>query len=121
VKYHSTKFDGRWWEDIKISEYNANWGGETGGARLTKYLSPQTVTIYADNALPRLQAKYGLVRDPRGECEILKKFWIFGENDDVAPPLVVYADLLATADERNLETARMIYDEYLTPLANENS
>ena len=36
--------------------------------------------------------------------EILQKFWQDGEIGTVAPPLVVYADLLATADERNLTT-----------------
>ncbi|MDQ3750899.1 MAG: type IV toxin-antitoxin system AbiEi family antitoxin [Acidobacteriota bacterium] len=121
VKYHSTKYGGRWWEDVDINEYKAVWGGETGGAILTKHLKPQTATVYADSMLPKLQAIYGLVRDEKGEIEILKKFWTFGELGNVAPPLVVYADLLATADERNLETAQIIYDRYLAPLAEENS
>lgn len=121
VKYHSTKYDGRWWEKIDIAEYNAVWGGETGGAVLTKHLRPQTATIYADSMLPKLQAKYGLVRDEKGEIEILRKFWKFGEVGDVAPPLVVYADLLATADQRNIETAQIIYDKYLTQITEENS
>jgi hypothetical protein len=121
IRYHSTKFSGRWWEDIDINEYKAVWGGETGGAILTKHLKPQTATVYADSMLPKLQAKYGLVKDEKGEIEILKKFWMFGEVDKVAPPLVVYADLLATADERNLETAQIIYDRYLAPLTEETS
>lgn len=117
VRFHSTKQNGRWWEEINIEEYKAVWGGENGGAILTKHLKPQNATIYADSNLPKLQAKYGLVKDEKGEIEILKKFWSFGEVGDVAPPLVVYADLLATADERNLETAQMIYDEYLAQIA----
>jgi hypothetical protein len=121
VRYHSSKFTGRWWEEVDISEYKAVWGGETGGAILTKHLKPQTATVYADSTLARFQAKYGLVRDERGEIEILRKFWKFGEIDNVAPPLVVYADLLATADERNLETAQIIYDRYLASLTKENS
>ncbi|MGI8668850.1 MAG: type IV toxin-antitoxin system AbiEi family antitoxin [Aridibacter sp.] len=121
VRYRSTKFDGRWWDNVDIAEYDAVWGGETGGAILTKHLRPQTATIYADSMLPKLQAKFGLVRDEKGEIEILRKFWKFGEVDDVAPPLVVYADLLATADQRNLETAQIIYDEYLAHIAEENS
>jgi hypothetical protein len=40
-----------------------------------------------------------------------------GEVGDVAPPLVIYADLIATADERNVETAQFIYDRYLAELA----
>lgn len=121
VRYHSTKFSSRWWEEVDLAEYKAVWGGETGGAKLTKHLKPQTATIYADSMLPRLQAKYGLVREARGEIEILKRFWTFGEVGDVAPPLIVYANLLATADERNLATAQIIYDKYLAQIAEENS
>ena len=121
VKYHSTKFEGRWWENINILEYNAVWGGETGGAFLTKHLKPQTATIYANSALSKLQLKYGLVKDEKGEIEILQKFWTFGEIKNVAPPLVVYADLLATADERNIETAQIVYDKYLAQNTEESS
>lgn len=117
VRFHSTKQTGRWWEKIDITEYNAVWGGETGAAILTKHLRPQTATIYSDSMLARLQAKYGLIRDEQGEIEILRKFWKFGEIGNVAPPLVVYADLLATADERNIETAQIIYDKYLAQIA----
>lgn len=121
VRFHSTKQTGRWWEKIDITEYNAVWGGETGGAILTKHLHPETATVYADSMLPKLQAKYGLIRDTKGEIEILKKFWKFGEIGDVAPPLVVYADLLETADERNLETAQIIYDRYLAQITEETA
>lgn len=123
VRFHSTKQTGtRWWEEINIKDYKAVWGGETGGAELTKHLKPQTATIYADSVLPKLQAKYGLVRYDKGEIEILRKFWTSGEvSETVAPPLVVYADLLGSADERNLETAREIYDKYLAQIAEENS
>ena len=122
VRYSSSKQKGtRWWEEIKIEDYQAVWGGETGGDVLTKHLKPQRATIYADSNLPKLQAKYGLVKDERGEIEILRKFWTFGEIGNAAPPLVVYADLLATADERNLETAQELYDRYLAQIAEEDS
>lgn len=116
VRYKSTKHQGRWWDEIDITEYNAVWGGESAAARLTKYLRPQNVTLYADSNLTRLQARYGLVRDESGNVDILRRFWTAGEVNDCAPPLVVYSDLVATADERNLEAARMIYDKHIAPL-----
>ncbi|MBD3557342.1 hypothetical protein H6S82_00465 [Planktothrix sp. FACHB-1355] len=119
VRFISRKFEGRWWDDVEIKDYNAVWGGEKGGELLTNHLRPATVAIYADSLLPRLQAKYGLVRSKQGNIEILEKFWTGGaESGDeaVAPPLVVYADLIATGDERNLETAQMIYERYLAEL-----
>jgi hypothetical protein len=119
VRFRSKKYDGRWWDEVEIAEYKACWGGEIGGARLTRHLKPATATIYSDSLLPRLQVQYGLIRDESGNVEILKKFWTRGEIDDVvAPPLVVYADLVGTADERNLETAQIIYERYLAELTN---
>lgn len=117
VRFQSKKYDGRWWEAVDITHYNACWGGETGGALLTKHLKPEIATIYSDSLLPRLQAQYGLVRDGRGNVEILNKFWTGGEGSETAPPLVVYADLVATADGRNLETAQLIYERYLIDIA----
>ncbi len=116
IRYKSTKYKGRWWDEINITEYNAAWGGESAGARLTKYLKPQNVTIYADSNLTRFQARYGLVRDETGNVDILRRFWSSGEVNNCAPPLVVYSDLVATADDRNLEAARMIYDKHIAPL-----
>ncbi|HMF76515.1 MAG TPA: type IV toxin-antitoxin system AbiEi family antitoxin [Bryobacteraceae bacterium] len=34
----------------------------------------------------------------------------------LAPPLLVYADLMATGDPRNLETAKILYEQFLKPL-----
>lgn len=117
VRFRSVKYNGRWWEDVDITEYNACWGGETGGALLTRHLKPAIATIYSDSLLPLLQAKYGLVREKKGNVEILKKFWKSNETNETAPPLVVYADLLGTADCRNIETAEMLYDKYLAQIA----
>ncbi len=104
-----------WWQQINIEQFHACWGGEIGAKYLVGHLKPEAVTIYADSLLPILQAKNGLRRDPQGNIEILKPFWK-GQTGDTAPPLVVYADLISTADERNLETAQMIYDKYLARL-----
>lgn len=116
LRFVSSKFEGRWWDEVEISDYKAVWSGEKGGELLTKHLKPATVTIYSNSRLPRLQAKYGLVREEKGNVEILEKFWTADESENVAPPLVVYADLIATADERNLETAQIIYERYLAKL-----
>ncbi|MBC3833208.1 hypothetical protein H8K33_16990 [Undibacterium amnicola] len=34
----------------------------------------------------------------------------------MVPPLLVYADLMATGDARCIETAKMIYDEHVARL-----
>jgi hypothetical protein len=58
--------------------------------------------------------------DVNGEIEILETFWPTAEarqqngiDNDIAPPLLVYADLMATADPRNIETAQLIREQIL--------
>jgi hypothetical protein len=52
------------------------------------------------------------------EIEVLKYFWdkdhpLFRVEPDLVPPLLVYAELTASGDSRNLETAQKLYDEFL--------
>lgn len=115
ARFEQEPSGGRWWQNVEIEKYQAVWGGETGAEILTKYLKPQVVTIYADSVLPRLQAQYGLKRRADGDIEILQKFWGI-KTESTAPPLIVYADLIASGDSRNLEAAKIIYDKYLIRL-----
>lgn len=57
--------------------------------------------------------------DPNGNTEVLQAFWNLPADEkhaDVVPPLLAYADLMATEDRRNLETARLIYEQFLEPI-----
>ncbi len=105
-----------WWRDVDIRHYDACWGGEVAGARLTQYLKPETVTIYADTPPGKLILEYKLKKAGNGRIEILNPFWKpdpHGINRGTVPPLLVYADLMATGDARNIETAGLIYEKYL--------
>lgn len=107
-----------WQMAAELPVSGALWGGETAGAKLTGYLKPAITTIYLQNS-PSLQSellkKLRLVKDPEGDVELREVFWHFDspEVPGSAPPLLVYADLLATADDRNLETARIVHDKHL--------
>lgn len=120
-RFRTDKFQGRWWEDVKIKDFDAVWGGEIAAEKLTRHLKPETVTVYADAPLPKFQARFGLRRDTGGNIEIIKKFWQMSEEGETAHPLVVYSDLLATGDERNLETARIIYEKEIARLTGETT
>lgn len=105
-----------WWKEAQPERDGACWGGEVAAAKMTRYLKPQVKTIYAPTKLAALQVKFGLKPDDRGDTEILKKFWVFNDKSpypDTAPVLLVYADLIASGDDRNAETAKIIYDRYL--------
>ncbi|HEY6807073.1 MAG TPA: type IV toxin-antitoxin system AbiEi family antitoxin [Pyrinomonadaceae bacterium] len=117
-RYH--KEDARkWWKKAELPA-EAFWGGEIGAALITRHLSPEAVTIYCETNLPKLQAQQALRRDSNGETELLRRFWAFDKWDEqdkhVVPPLLIYADLIRTANDRNLETAEILYDQCIARL-----
>ena len=105
-----------WWQHTDIKAFDAYWGGETAAARLTRHLKPQTVTIYTIKEPAQLLLANRIRRHPQGDIEILKAFWRFDEDlprREWVHPILVYADLMATADARNIEIATMIYEREL--------
>jgi hypothetical protein len=123
-RYHAKDKD--WWKNITFptdTNYNTYWGGEIAAMKLTGYLKPMIVTIYTKELPGKIVLKYRLTKDPEGEVELLKPFWDFEhnfQNRGIVPPILVYADLIATGDPRNIETARIVYDRELTGLIGEN-
>lgn len=105
------------WKDLKPLDYEAAWSGEVGAYLLDGYLSPEMQTLY----LPRDEFR-NLVIEHRlsktdaahypdeGVIWVYDKFWSNEEPSDIAPDILVYADLLSTDDPRNLEAAKRIYD-----------
>jgi len=105
-----------WWEKTDLKEINALWGGEVAANIMTEYLRPQIITVYAKQPIGRFLLKNKLKNDVNGDIEILEIFWKFEQDrlhNDLVPPLLIYADLMATGDTRNIETARMIYEKEL--------
>jgi len=118
-RYHAENQD--WWQNTVIE--NAVWGGEVAANKMTGYLKPEQITIYADILPDRLIIQHRLRLDPKGEIEWLTPFWDFDYPEKkiaLVPPLLVYADLLVRADGRTIETARMVYEQYLTRYFTEN-
>ena len=106
----------RWWQETDIAEHRGYWGGEIAADRLTQYLKPQNATIYADKLPARLLLENRLQKAPDGNIEILRPFWQFDYPQKglrVVPPLLVYADLIATGEGRNIDAARMVYDKHV--------
>jgi len=113
-----------WWQQKTLDPFRAQWGGEVAAAKLTQYLQPETITIYTTpQELDQLLIKNRLKRDQTGDIEILKRFWKLPEiwkHEDLVHPILMYADLLATGNERNIETAKMIYDQHIVQLIRED-
>jgi hypothetical protein len=81
----------------------------TSAARLTRHLRPGTATFYAPAIDPKAILKLVLKADAEGNVDFRRRFWDFlGEDRQLTPTLLVYADLLAIGDARCLETAQVL-------------
>ena len=113
-RYKATKPD--FWQQAEIDRFDAQWGGEVAAYRLTHYIKPEIVTIYTRKPIHNLTLDLKLRQDKNGDIELRERFWKC-ENPELdktmVPPILVYADLMATGDTRNIETAKQLYNDYL--------
>jgi len=92
------------------------WGGEAAAEILTHYLTPGIITLYTlERPRGEWLNQWGLVPKTDGAVRIYDKFWRDQkwDPDQLAPPVLIYADLMMTNDPRCIEVARQIYDHYL--------
>jgi len=109
-----------WWRKIDLKNFDFAWGGEVAASMLTSYLKPATQTLYIrpdemDGVIKTLSKQHRIRPDNNGDIEILEKFW-HGEPataSDIAPPLLIYSELLALLDPRTQETANMIKERFI--------
>lgn len=116
---YTTKKTG-WWKHMGGGADDACLGGEPAAAVLTDYLQPERITVYVPDDINTFLLTHQLKKDPDGEVELLKKFWAFdypwdhpGNYPGIAPPLLVYADLMATGNDRNIEAGGMIHEKFI--------
>ncbi len=101
-------------ETIDMKYYDALWGGETAAAKLTNYLHPFIHTLYVNEKFGELVLKKRLKKNINGNILLYKKFWNFNDDNtinDLVPNILIYTDLMITGDERNIETANLIYEK----------
>ena len=119
-RYYVPSLDG--WQAWPLTAHAAQWGGEPAAALLTQYLKPGELTLYADQLPGLLAGKFRFVKEPdvghKAVVEVRRRFWNFPQRDGEAcvPPVLVYADLLATGDARCIETAKRLYEEHVVRL-----
>ncbi len=111
-----------WWKEFTYDRWQKHqmWlGGDPAAALLTKYLYPEKTTVYGRPDFKKLIPIIGQPeRDEQGNFELLEPFWNFEteELDDVhriCPPLLIYADMVATGDARHLDAANLIREKFL--------
>jgi hypothetical protein len=120
-----TKLMQQWNPEMRVSALGGEmaswaWGGEVAAEKITKHLNPSTFTIYMEfedtRDLTEIVKRFKLRADPQGSIEIIQAFWnmdYFSESFPTVPLHLIYADLLATNDSRNLLIAKQIYQEVI--------
>ncbi len=112
-----------WWKKLDAEKHNVLLGAEPAAAIVTRYLRPGVVTLYVDNVPARLMVDYRLRKAEDGNVELRRRFWPFDfewDHPNLTPPVLIYADLLATGDARCIETAQQLYDRHLARLFKED-
>ncbi|BFM44020.1 hypothetical protein CFS9_26610 [Flavobacterium sp. CFS9] len=92
------------------------FGGEPAAEIMTSFLKPLDYIIYSDDELSIIGKELMLVPDNNGNIKIYNTCWtdsLNNENLNIAPSLVVYADLIGSGNNRNIETAKMILENEL--------
>lgn len=122
LKLKKTPFhaaDNEWWMNADVEKNRALWSGEVAAAKLTHYLNPRIMTLYVKQPVSRLVVDHKLRHDENGAIEVFEVFWNFVPEKPAGPfvpPILIYADLMATGDARNIETATRVYHEYIAEL-----
>lgn len=103
------------WREIKLINTMTVWGGEPAADLLTNYLRPEKLTLYTQENRLNLMKNYKLKPKTKGDIEVYEMFWKQDENQQITPPILIYADLLLEGGKRNKETAQLIYNEHIQP------
>lgn len=124
-KLHRRRFsapDPEWWRSVQLDAFHCAWSSEVAAYKLTGYLKPLTQTLYVgkgeiDSVIRMLVKQHRLKPDADGNIEILEEFWQTQASTELllAPPLLVYAELLALMDPRTDEAANLIKEKYIDP------
>jgi hypothetical protein len=120
-KLHARRFrapNPSWWHDLDPIELDGWWGSEIAADLVTGMLKPATQLLYVapgsvQQTIRTLVAKHRLQPDPAGGFEILDAFWNLPRDPvqpKATPPILIYADLMASLDPRNREVAKTIRD-----------
>ncbi len=103
------------WRTLQLDTDKTVWGGEPAGDIITNHLRPEKFIVYTKETTKDLIKNYKLLPDNDGEIGVYDMFWNNNYNTNTAPNELVYTDLMITDDKRCIETAKLIFNEYIQP------
>lgn len=99
------------WENLILPD-GMVWGGETAAAHTDGFITPGEFTIYTDAPAATLMKTGAVIPDTDGEITVYQKFWT-GADVKTVPAVLIYADLMDTANGRCIEAAQKIKENEL--------
>ena len=105
------------WQNISL-EQDDKWGGEVAAEQLTAYLNAHDWQLFTHIPLQKKLAQLKCRPDAEGNLWLVPAFW--GKSlkwSDRTQALLAIAELEASLDSRNHETARMLHEQYLSTKA----
>lgn len=99
------------WKHLELPD-GMLWGGEPAAALNDGFIAPGGFTVYADVPAATLMKTGAVVPDAYGEIAVYQKFWK-GTDAKTVPALLIYADLMDTANGRCIEAAQKIKENEL--------
>lgn len=105
----------------RLMNLQGQWAltGGLAAKQLTEYLEPDTLTLFVTEQAEQLLKKEPMLPDRNGNATLLRFFapHVIGhEGTQVTPlatPLLIYAELLNDGGPREVETATLIYEQWL--------
>ncbi len=91
------------WQSVVLPD-TLSWSGEPAAALLDGYLTPQRWDIYTVDTANPLISTGRMIPYSQGDIFVYRKFW----KEQGTPLLIIYADLLATQNDRCREAAERI-------------
>ena len=80
-------------------------------------MKPQEIIIYADREeYQNIIIENKLRKDINGDIKFFERFWKFDKTNEfkeIVNPILIYVDLINNGNQRVIETARIIYEEYI--------
>lgn len=99
------------WKHLELPD-GMLWGGEPAAALNDGFIAPGEFTVYANVPAATLMKTGAVIPDAYGEIAVYQKFWK-GTDAKTVPALLIYADLMDTANGRCIEAAQKIKENEL--------
>ena len=94
------------WQSVQLAG-DTYWGGEPASYLLNGFLLPEDFMIYTREKIGHL-VRSGLRPDESGNVFVYNKFWKSNNSNILVPRLLVYADLMGSGYNRNIEAAQKL-------------